>query len=217
MIIKADQLGKRYRYEWIFKGFTQQFDAGQGYAVTGGNGSGKSTLLQVLSGHRSPSKGQLTYQHQGQEVMRDHIYQHISYAAPYIELLEEYTLMEAIAFHYRFKPMHCTPAELLERLKYPKSARHKPVRYFSSGMQQRLKLALTIASDTAILLLDEPTITLDRVGVAWYRALLEDYGFSENRLTIIASNVEEDYAGCGYQLDLLDYKKEAQSFAEKER
>ena len=208
MIIQTEQLGKRYRYEWIFKDLTHRFETGQGYAITGGNGSGKSTLLQVLSGHLSPSKGTLVYEHQGQPLSREQVYEQVSYAAPYIELLEEYTLTEAIAFHYGFKPMQCTQKALLERLEYPKTAQKKPLKYFSSGMQQRLKLALAIAADTALLLLDEPTITLDRAGVAWYAGLMKDYAFQPQRLTLVASNVAEDYEGCQHRLNVLDYKKQ---------
>lgn len=206
MIINADQLGKRYRYEWIFKDLSYRLQAGQGYAITGGNGSGKSTLLQVLSGHLSPSKGKLTYEIGGQLLPREKVYSQLSYAAPYIELLEEYSLREAVAFHYGFKAMQCTQAELIDRLGYPKSAQGKPLKYFSSGMQQRLKLAFAIAADTAILLLDEPTITLDRAGMDWYAELMQTYAYQPQRLTIVASNVAEDYAGCTHQLDVLAYK-----------
>lgn len=209
MILELQQLGKRYRYEWIFKDLEYRFEAGQGYAITGGNGSGKSTLLQILSGHLSPSKGKVSYSLGGKILDREAVYPHVSYAAPYIELLEEYSLTEAVAFHYGFKPMQCSQKELLERLAYPKSARHKPLKYFSSGMQQRLKLALAIAADTPLLLLDEPTITLDRAGVDWYGTLMQDYAFQPQRLTIVASNVEEDYAGCTHRLDVLQYKKSA--------
>lgn len=208
MIINAHQLGKRYRYEWIFKNLSHRLEAGQGYAITGGNGSGKSTLLQVLSGHLSPSKGTLTYEQSGKALPRELVYQQLSYAAPYIELLEEYTLQEAIAFHYGFKAMQCTQAALIDRLGYPKSAQHKPLKYFSSGMQQRLKLALAIAADTAILLLDEPTITLDRAGMDWYAQLMQEYAYQPQRLTIVASNVAEDYAGCTQRINILAYKQQ---------
>lgn len=206
MIITAQELGKRYRYEWIFKGLSDRLEAGQGYAITGGNGSGKSTLLQVLSGHLSPSKGTLRYEQAGKALPREEVYQHLSYAAPYIELLEEYTLKEAIAFHYGFKTMQCPQAALIDRLGYPKTALRKPLKYFSSGMQQRLKLALAIAADTAILLLDEPTITLDRAGMDWYSELMQEYAYQPQRLTIVASNVAEDYAGCTQHIDVLKYK-----------
>lgn len=206
MNITLQQLGKRYRYEWIFKDLSYTFEQGKGYAIMGGNGSGKSTLMQVLSGYLSPSKGTITYQKANQILSRDDLYQHLSFTAPYIESLEDFTLREAIDFHWNFKAMHLSKKELLARLAYPKSAHKKAIKFFSSGMQQRLKLALAICSKTQLLLLDEPTITLDQAAIQWYLQLLQDYAYQEDRLTIIASNVEEDFMGCGERLSLLDFK-----------
>jgi ABC-type multidrug transport system ATPase subunit len=206
MTIQLEKLGKRYRYEWIFKELSYTFEQGKGYAIMGGNGSGKSTLMQILSGYLSASKGSLSYQYQGKEILRDEVYQQLSFAAPYIESLEDFTLQEAVDFHWNFKAMHLSKKELLARLEYPKSAYKKAIKFFSSGMQQRLKLALAICSKTNLLLLDEPTITLDQAAIQWYLQLLQDYAYQPERLTIIASNVEEDFTGCQERLTLLDYK-----------
>ena len=206
MNITLKNIGKRYRYEWIFRDLNYLFECGKGYAVLGNNGSGKSTLMQILSGHLSPSKGEISYKLSDKEVDLNEAYKNLSFTAPYIELIEEFTLQESIDFHWEFKKMTCTKKEISERLEYPKSARKKAIKFFSSGMQQRLKLALTICSDTSVLLLDEPTITLDTMAVAWYTELLKDYAFHPERLTVIASNVEEDFQGCTERLDVADYK-----------
>lgn len=207
MNLELRNIGKRYRFEWIFRDLTYNFKMGTGYAILGNNGSGKSTFMQVLSGHLSPSKGKLIYSKNNKAISIDKAYQELSFAGPYIEMIEEFTLQEVIDFHWKFKPMKCSQEELLERLDYPKSAKKKAVKYFSSGMQQRLKLALAICSETSLLLLDEPTITLDQKAVAWYGDLLQEYAYGPDRLTIIASNVEEDFQGCTERLNILDYKK----------
>lgn len=85
------------------------------------------------------------------------------------------------------------------------SSRNKLIRYFSSGMKQRLKLALAFCSDTPMLMLDEPTSNLDKQGVAWYLELVQQ--FAANRLTIICSNQEQEYSFCSDRLDISDYKK----------
>lgn len=207
MNISLQQLGKRYRFEWIFKDLTLDLQAGQGYAILGSNGSGKSTLMQVLSGYLSASRGKIIYTEAGEKIDHGTAYQALSFAAPYIDLIEEFTLKEAIAFHYKFKPMLLPQKELLQLLDYPKSTFSKQIKYFSSGMQQRLKLALAICSDTSLLLLDEPTITLDQQAISWYVQVLKQYAYSPSRLTIIASNVAEDFEGCQHQINILDYKK----------
>ena len=99
-----------------------------------------------------------------------------------------------------------TSESLLDLLAFPATVKSRQIKHFSSGMKQRLKLALAVLSDTTVLLLDEPTITLDKQGVGWYNQLLEQY-LGSNRLLVIASNVPEDFIQCKHQIHILDYKQ----------
>jgi ABC-type multidrug transport system ATPase subunit len=208
MQIELKQVSKRYRYEWILKKMDYQFLATESYAVLGHNGSGKSTLMQMLSGFLSPSSGRIIFSENNKILDINQVYKCVSFAAPYTELVEELTLEESLQFQQKFKHFVAglTVNSVLELLQLPKTAKNKPVQFFSSGMKQRLKLALAILSDTPVLLLDEPTITLDTQGISWYRKLLQDYALGK-KLVIIASNVEEDVRGCNRKLDILEYKK----------
>jgi ABC-type multidrug transport system ATPase subunit len=214
--IILEDVGKRFRYEWIFRNISMTFDASKSYALLGSNGSGKSTLMKILSGHLSPSAGKIGFYLKEKKQDEDNIYKHISYAAPYIELIEELTLTEMIGFHTKFKPLSktLTTNDLITVLGFEKS-KNKEIRYFSSGMKQRLKLALAICSDSPILLLDEPTTNLDAQGVAWYRQLIATYTYGTscsnregaNRLTIVASNIEHDYDFCDECINIEDFKQ----------
>ena len=179
MTIELKNAGKRYRLDWIFRGVDYAFNAGERYAVLGPNGSGKSTLLKVLSGHLTPSKGKVLFQKSGRDVEPDAVYRHISYAAPYIELIEEFTLEEALTFHAGLKPLlpGFTPARLYELLALPRS-RSKEIRFFSSGMKQRVKLALAVCTAAPVLLLDEPATNLDVQGVEWYKNLIAAFSIA---------------------------------------
>ena len=205
MEIILENIAKRYLYDWIFKKIHFHFKAPTRYAILGANGSGKSTLLKIISGHLSPTKGQLTYLWKGQPVDTDVLYKKISFAAPYIDLIEEFTLQEAIAFHQQFKPFRAglRNTDFLSLLQLEQAA-HKEVRFFSSGMKQRLKLGLAICADTPILLLDEPTSNLDQKSIDWYQQLLNQ--FADNRLIIIASNEQRDIEDCEEQVDIWSYK-----------
>lgn len=205
MDVVLKNLAKRYQFEWIFRHIDIRLQHGLSYAITGPNGSGKSTFLKILSGHLSPSKGSIHFQHQGKTLAVDEVYHHLSYAAPYIDLIEEFTLLEAIKFHQQFKQFQRshTAEDLLQLLNFQKS-KHKQIRFFSSGMKQRLKLALNICADTPYLLLDEPTTNLDQQGMDWYLELMEVYG--KNRLVVVASNIESDYRFCTQALDIITYK-----------
>ncbi|MCB0636946.1 MAG: ABC transporter ATP-binding protein [Lewinella sp.] len=205
MKIELDRVSKRYRRDWILRRMTLELAPAGRYAVTGPNGSGKSTFLRLLSGHLSPTKGQVRYTLAGRPVPVTDVYQHLSYAAPYIELIEEFTLEEALEFHRRFKPFlaDLSIPDLIGLLGLEK-ARRLPIAYFSSGMKQRVKLALACCSASPLLLLDEPTTNLDAEGADWYRQLVER--FATNRLVIVASNVPADYQFCTEEIRILDFK-----------
>ena len=206
MDIIADNLGKRYLRDWIFRGVSHRFEQGNTYAVLGANGSGKSTLLKVLSGHLTPTKGTLKFVSTGKQAAREYVFQNISFAAPYIELIEELTLEEAVRFHVNLKPFlpGFDTERIIETLGYPK-ARHKEIRHFSSGMRQRLKLVLALASNSSAVLLDEPSTNLDQQGIAWYKKLVQD--LSPGRLIVVASNDPHDLEICRSQINIMDYKK----------
>ena len=205
MKIILEQISRRFNREWIFKNIDYSFDAGKSYAILGINGSGKSTLLQVISGSLSPSSGQLKYQFEGKEIPVEQVFKHLSIAAPYLELIEEFTLFEILDFHFQFKARlnNLTNKQLIELLNMENSAT-KQLKYFSSGMKQRVKLILALCSDTPILLLDEPTSNLDEQGIDWYVSLINQ--FSNNRLVIVCSNQAHEYGFCDYQLKLSDFK-----------
>ncbi|MEL6719216.1 MAG: ABC transporter ATP-binding protein [Bacteroidota bacterium] len=208
MQIELSNLSKRYRYEWIFKNINYTFESGKCYAITGANGSGKSTFMRILAAYLSPTKGKVVHQQLGQTVKSEEVYKYLSYAAPYMDLVEEFSLKEQLLFHQKFKAFspEISIEELLTILAFKKS-KNKLISHFSSGMKQRLKLLLAICSDVPLLLLDEPTTNLDRQGIDWYLQLIEQFG--KQRTIIVASNVEEDYGFCDAVLNIMDYKPNA--------
>jgi len=204
MKITLDNVGRRFNQEWIFKNLNFTFNSSQKYAVLGPNGSGKSTLLSVLLGSLSLSEGTITYENES-VISPDRIYNNMSMAAPYLDLIEEFTLQETINFHFQFKEPHplVSRKDILELLGLSKS-QDKALKYFSSGMKQRTKLVLACCADTPVLILDEPTSNLDQQGVEWYHQLIEK--FTESRLVIIGSNQEQEYSFCHDFIQIMDYK-----------
>ncbi|WP_242916718.1 ABC transporter ATP-binding protein [Pontibacter liquoris] len=208
MQINLTGLGKRYNYEWIFRNLTYTFEPGSSYAILGHNGSGKSTLLTVVAGYNLHSEGNISYALGGKIIEHDKVYQHLSLTAPYLELVEEFTLIEMLAFHTRFKSLRhdLSNEQLIERMGLQR-ARNKYVKDFSSGMKQRLKLGMAIYADTSLLLLDEPTTNLDQEGIAWYQ---EHVALNqENRLIIVGSNIAHEYSFCQHHLHITDFHQVA--------
>lgn len=182
-------IAKHFGREAVFGGVDLELASGSRTAVLGPNGSGKSTLLQVIAGALVPTAGRIEHRLQGRTVDPEQVYRHISIAAPYLHLYEELSLAEAVDNHRRFKPLLPEfDTEALARTAYLEKHLAKPVRHLSSGMRQRLKLALAILSDTSLLLLDEPASNLDTTGIDWYNELLRSH--LADRTLVVASNHE---------------------------
>src|SRR4029450_13198053 len=88
--ISLNQVGKKFRDKWIFRNIDLDIKAGEKIAITGSNGSGKSTFLQLLSGYTIPSTGSIDWQNGQKSIPVEEIYTMLSYAAPYMELIEEF-------------------------------------------------------------------------------------------------------------------------------
>lgn len=205
MKVSLTDAGKRFNRDWIFRHLTYTFEENNSYAIIGSNGSGKSTLLQVISGNMQVNEGTCEWFISDNQ-RTDEPYQYISICAPYLELIEEMTLKEFLQFHRGFKPFlpNLTSDTIITILGLEKAV-NKQIRYYSSGMKQRVRLAQAIFSDVPIVLLDEPCTNLDSEGVALYHALIRD--FCKNRLVIISSNDEVEYGFCNEKINISDYKK----------
>lgn len=199
--IGLENIGRRFNRDWIFQHIDFSFRSGTRYAVLGPNGAGKSTLLKVIIGSLTPSEGDLKYRLDGKNLPVEEVYKELTLAAPYVELIEEFTLQELLDFHFQFKrPLAgYTQADVEEFIGLGTSL-HKPLRFFSSGMKQRVKLALACFSEGALLVLDEPTVNLDEKAILWYHELLEKTVGS--RLLIIGSNQPEEYKTCSTFINL---------------
>ena len=214
MTIYLSDAGKRFNRDWIFRHFTYNFESGQSYAITGSNGSGKSTLLQSLSGGMMLSEGSIKYEAGStksevrstkSEISTEKIYTQVSICAPYLEVIEEMTLREFLDFHHSFKPfLPAITTDIIIAALGLEKAENKQIRYYSSGMKQRVKLAQCIFSDTAIVLLDEPCTNLDADGIALYHRLIAE--FCKDRLVVVSSNDEVEYQFCEEKLNIMDWK-----------
>jgi ABC-type multidrug transport system ATPase subunit len=203
MRIVAENLGKRFNREWIFRHFSFTLETDTTYAVTGPNGSGKSTLSQVLWGQVPPTAGVLKYYDDSDHVIDD-VFRHVAIAAPYMDLIEEFTLDETIRFHFKFKALaKGMDIETLADEMQLSSSKDKKVGAFSSGMKQRLKLALAFYSQTPFLFLDEPTTNLDSHAITWYH---HNLGRQNGRTVVIASNQHDEYPSNAIKIDLSAYK-----------
>jgi ABC-type multidrug transport system ATPase subunit len=210
MKITLTDAGKRFNRDWIFRHLSYEFSSQHHYAITGPNGSGKSTLLQVIAGAIGISEGLVSYEQQATTaaptaIPPEKAYHYLSLSAPYLELIEEMTAMEFLQFHHSFKPfLPSHPITNILSTVGLEGAARKQIRFFSSGMKQRIKLAQALFSDTPVILLDEPCTNLDAEGIALYQRLIREYG--AGRLIIVSSNDRQEYDFCEKVIDITEYK-----------
>lgn len=205
MKIALNGIGKKFNRTWLFKEVNLLFESNHAYALTGFNGSGKSTLLQIIYGYQVASAGKVEVSAKGQPVAPEVLYKHIAIATPYMELPEELTLLEVLEFHFSFKKL--VPDNTFEMIIAEaglSGSEDKQVKFFSSGMKQRLKLILAFYNECEILLLDEPCSNLDDQGVRWYRDMMKEQ--QGTRTIIIASNQTAEYDFCDAVYRVTDFK-----------
>lgn len=181
-------IGKKFERQLLFKDINFCFEASKKYAITGTNGSGKSTLLKIISGMQSPSKGFIKWTKNGLNLEVSDVYKFLSFTSPSLDLAGELTVEETLSYHSKFREMYYPVQEILKLIEIPGS---KQIQYLSSGMKQRLKLALAIFTKSDLVLLDEPTANFDNHWKDTYQKWLANYQF--NRTIIIASNEENEY------------------------
>lgn len=205
MQIRLEGIGKRFHKEWIFRNVNLEFESKGKYAIVGNNGSGKSTLLQVIASIGISTEGAIQFIDNGLTIEIEKLIHFLSFSAPYQELPEELTGNELFDFHFKFrqKAIDFDSKAFFQMLQLEKQG-DKLVKFYSSGMKQRMRLGLCIFSKAEVYMLDEPTTNLDKNGMAWYQQLVHDQ--LKDKLVIISSNIEEEYKFCDTIISIEDYK-----------
>lgn len=206
MKIILENIGKQYKSDWIFHHIHNEFNINQSIAIVGPNGSGKSTFINIISGHTAPTVGNISYLLNSKQIKQEEVYQYIAVCSPYIELIEEFTIKENISWYVSLKKLkdNLSVDEILNLLSIPKNDLKK-LHNYSSGIKQRVKLALSILTDSPVLLLDEPCTNLDATGIKWYNDLISMH--SLNRIIIISSNNNpSEIACCSIKFEINLYK-----------
>jgi ABC-type multidrug transport system ATPase subunit len=204
--ISLTGIGKKFSSRWVFRNVGLELQPGDRIAINGSNGSGKSTLLKIISGYMTPSEGSVIWSTGNSAIPTDKIAKHISYAAPYLDLIEPFTLEENVRFFCRMKQLlNNAGSDEVISISGLEHAAATPVRNLSSGMKQRLKLTLAFMADSGLLLLDEPLSNLDERGYTWYSEISDR--FLGNRIAVVCSNhVSQETTFCNRKFDLESFR-----------
>lgn len=200
MEILVKNLAKKFRQEYVIRQFNYQFKIGNSYAITGPNGSGKSTLLQLIAQYTLPNVGTVDISGIDSELA----YSQLTYAAPYVELIEEYTLQEHLSFLAKneYLPSSITIDKFEDFIEL-RPDRLKLIKNYSSGMRQKIKLGFAMLSERPIILLDEPSTNFDELAKDWFYNRLNN---QRHKLIIIASNELREIEFCTERILISDFK-----------
>jgi ABC-type multidrug transport system ATPase subunit len=189
--IQLQQVGKQFYRRWIFRDVNLELSSPSKIALVGTNGSGKSTLLRIIAGQLSPSEGSITFKTGSQRLPISQVYQSLSWAGPQLEMYPELSLEELLDLHFRLKPCRLeNPFSLIDLLDF-RGHHQKPLKFFSSGMQQRAKVGIALFTQSALLLLDEPTSNMDEANAQRMLGLIEEH--SQDRILVLASNMKREF------------------------
>ncbi len=208
--IKLHEVGKNYNGHPVFHNISGIFGPGKSYVVAGPNGSGKSTLLRIICGLLRPSAGEVRVEVNGALLDQTHNRgQFMGYLSPYINLYDRLTAHENLSFFAALRGIALKEedlAELLDRVRL-KPFLHRRLGAFSSGMQQRMKLAYALLHRPPVLLLDEPSTSLDDEGKKMLAAVIA----TQRKLgtAIIATNEGEEVEKYGEEIIHLDNRIES--------
>jgi ABC-type multidrug transport system ATPase subunit len=206
MQVELSNISKNFQNHSVFKNVNLVLPGGYKGVILGGNGSGKSTLLKIISTALTPSSGEVEYTINNQVLSSEKRFKHVAFCGPYTEMIEDFSLKELLRFQQSFRPFiqgldQRTILDIIQLARFE----DKHIKTYSSGMKQRVRLALTILSDTPLLLLDEPTSNLDPQGKKWYQNLVEEY--VGERSVVVASNHDEaEYFFTSHQIEIRNYQ-----------
>ncbi|MEM9996621.1 MAG: ABC transporter ATP-binding protein [Bacteroidota bacterium] len=202
--LRADTLAMRYGRRVLFRGLSFEARGGDTLAITGTNGSGKSTLLRLLVGVATPVRGTITLSVDGVETPAAQRPRVVGLAGPYLGLYDGFSAHETLAFIAQARGLSMNGiAPLLDRVGLGDRAKDR-VGTFSSGMQQRLRLATALLATPPVLLLDEPGATLDAAGRALVRDLITEQQ-AAGTLVVVATNDPAEAALCERTLAIGDF------------
>ncbi len=215
---------KRYSRAPIFSPVTCEVGQSEIVAITGANGSGKSTLLKIIAGVTEPTKGKCTWKInqtnlanrenvRGREISSSprEIQKTLGFVSPYLELYNELTAVEHVQFVAELKGQRITRDEAVSELTSfgldkDIASGNRTMKQYSSGMQQRVRLAMAFISKPKILLLDEPSSNLDEEGIQTLFRKLDRYSI-DGSIVIIATNDEREKNLAAREIVLEPFKK----------
>ena len=182
-------LSKTYNTKEAVQNISFKVNANEIIGILGPNGCGKTTTIGMILGLLKPTKGKVLINGIEIEKQRVELLNKLNFISPYIELPKKLTVKQNLEVYgrlYDVKELEIKIDYLIEKLRL-KEIFNKITGELSSGQKNRVSLAKSIINDPSVLLLDEPTASLDPETGDFVRSFLEEYQ-KENKTSILLAS-----------------------------
>ena len=184
------ELSKNYNGKVAVKNISFKVNKGEIIGILGPNGCGKTTTIGMILGLLKPSSGKVLVNGNEVELERVDLLNNLNFISPYIELPKKLTVKQNLEVYgrlYDVKNLKFKIEHISEKLRLNKII-NKITGELSSGQKNRVGLAKSIINDPKILLLDEPTASLDPETGDFVRSFLENYQKEKSASILLASH-----------------------------
>ncbi len=188
--IAADRLVKRYKGVAAVDGISFRLAAGSITGLLGGNGAGKTTTIAMIMGLVTPTAGSVTVLGAAMPKERYRVLQRMNFESPYVDLPTRLTVRQNLSVFaqlYAVADIDARIAELAADLDLAEFL-DRPTGKLSAGQKTRVSLAKALLNKPEVLLLDEPTASLDPDTADWVRGRLERYRMTQGATVLLASH-----------------------------
>ncbi len=188
--ISVENLTKRYEKVPAIQSLTFDVAVGTTTALLGGNGAGKTTTIAILLGVLLPSEGRVSVLGEDMLRHRHRVLPRMYFSSPYVDLPRRLTVAENLRVYghlYGLRDVKRRMRELGEALDIAQLMK-RPLGNLSSGQKTRVALAKSLLNEPELLLLDEPTASLDPDTAEWIRDYLSDYQKTTGATILLASH-----------------------------
>ena len=189
-IIDVQDLYKTFGDVHAVEGISFRVERGQTVALLGGNGAGKTTTISMLLGLLSPTKGSVKVLGAEMPDERHQALGRLNFSSPYVDLPRRLKVWENLTVYahlYGIRNVKDRIAELSEDLELT-SFRDRPFGELSAGQKTRVALAKSLLNAPDLMLMDEPTASLDPDTGDWVRTYLERYREKTGATILLASH-----------------------------
>jgi ABC-2 type transport system ATP-binding protein len=188
--IAVDQLVKRYKGLAAVDGITFRLAPGSVTGLLGGNGAGKTTTIAMIMGLVTPTSGTVTVLGAEMPRQRYRVLHRMNFESPYVDMPMRLTVRQNLSV---FAQLYAVPDidQRIERLAADLDLTEfldRPTGKLSAGQKTRVSLSKALLNKPEVLLLDEPTASLDPDTADWVRSWLERYRATRNATVLLASH-----------------------------